>query len=125
MVRSAELRRKKYDLKVVPSVVADRFTALKPSMLEQVTTKYTDLVTMETDVKTKVLEPAGVATIQIPFYLNYARQLYSLTQRFSGKSLEIEAKIAHDKWVARGLTSDTLKAIAELFGITWTEGGGP
>jgi hypothetical protein len=119
MVRSQTYRQKKYEVKIDADVIRSRFAGLKPIMVEQTAAKFTDLAANETNVKA-VIEPLGIPTIQIPFYLNYARELYSLTQRFSGKTLENEAKILASKWKARGLTEDTLIKIAAQFGITLT-----
>jgi hypothetical protein len=119
MVRSQTYRQKKYEVKIDADVIRSRFAGLKPIMVEQTAAKFTDLAANETNVKA-VIEPLGIPTIQIPFYLNYARELYSLTQRFSGKTLENEAKLLGSKWKARGLAEDTLIKIAAQFGITLT-----
>jgi hypothetical protein len=119
MVRPQAYRQKKYEVKIDADVIRSRFAGLKPMMVEQTAAKFTDLAANETNVKA-VIEPLGIPTIQIPFYLNYARELYSLTQRFSGKTLENEARILASKWKARGLTEDILIKIAAQFGITLT-----
>lgn len=119
MVRPQTYRQKKYEVKIDADVIRSRFAGLKPIMVEQTAAKFTDLTANETNVKA-VIEPLGIPTIQIPFYLNYARELYSLTQRFSGKTLENEAKLLGAKWKARGLAEDTLIKIAAQFGITLT-----
>jgi hypothetical protein len=116
MVRAQVYRQKKYEAKIDADVIRSRFAALKPTMEEQTTAKFTDLSSMESSIKA-ILEPLGVPTIQIPFYLNYARELYKLTSNFSGKTLADEAKVKYEKWKARGLDADKLKAIAESFGI--------
>jgi len=53
----------------------------------------------------------------IPHYLNFARELYRLAQRFSGTTLNNEATLVFQKWKARGLTVDILKSIGSAFGI--------
>lgn len=117
MVRPQAYRQKKYEVKVDADVIRSRFAGLKPMMVEQTSAKFTDLVGFETNVK-QLIEPKGIPTIQIPFYLNYARELYSLSQRFSGKTLENEAKLLASKWKARGLDEATLIDVAKVFGIT-------
>jgi hypothetical protein len=122
MVRPQVYRIKKYDGKVVGDVVKARFDALKDSMKEQQEVRFADLVNLENTIK-GIIEPEGVATILIPHYLNFGRELYSLCGRFSGTSLANEAKLAYDKWKARGLSADILKTIAQAFGIDtsgWT-----
>jgi len=118
MVRSQTYRQKKYEAKVDPDVVRARFSAMKSVMAEQTAVKFSDLATIEDGVKKQILEPKGIPTIQIPFYLNVARQLYSIVQRFSGETLGKEAKLVKDKWVARGLEASVIDEIIDYFGIT-------
>jgi len=117
MVRHPAYRQRKYEAKIDADVVRSRFASLKDLMVEQTSVKFSDLADMEDGVKRNILEPAGVPTIQIPFYLNYARQLYRLTTKFSGQALINEAKLKIETWVARGLNRDLLVKIAEYFGI--------
>jgi len=116
MVKPQVYRQKRYEAKIDADVVRARFVAQKDVMAEQTSAKFSDLATMETSVKA-ILEPLGVPTIQIPFYLNFGRELYSLTSNFSGATLANEAKVKYEKWKARGLSADNLKAIAQSFGI--------
>ena len=116
MVRPQVYRIKKYTGKVVGDVVKARFDALKETMAEQQSVRFSDLVNLENTVKS-IVEPQGVATILIPHYLNFGRELYSLTQRFSGATLNTEATLVFQKWKARGLSVDILKAIGNAFGI--------
>lgn len=118
MVRDAMLRIKKYEQKLDPTVIQTRFTALKEMMVDQVNVRFADLVTFENQVKLTILEAAGIPTINIPFYLNYAREVYTKGQRFSGTTLCNECSLILDKWVARGLDRDVLTDIAEAFGVT-------
>jgi len=118
MVRSQTYRQKKYEAKVDPDVVRARFSAMKSVMAEQTAVKFSDLATIEDGVKKQILEPKGIPTIQIPFYLNVARQLYSIVQRFTGSTLGKEAKLVKDKWVARGLDASVIDEIIDYFGIT-------
>jgi len=116
MVRPQVYRIKKYENKIVGDVVKARFDALKETMAEQQSVRFSDLVNLENTVKS-IVEPEGVATILIPHYLNFGRELYSLTQRFSGATLNTEATLVFQKWKARGLSVDILKAIGNAFGI--------
>lgn len=116
MVRPQVYRIKKYEGKVVGDVVKARFDALKDAMLEQQQVRFSDLENIENTVKS-IVEPLGVATIMIPHYLNFARELYRLAQRFSGTTLNNEATLVFQKWKARGLTVDILKSIGSAFGI--------
>ena len=119
MVRPQVYRIKKYEGKVVGDVVKARFDALKETMAEQQEVRFSDLVNLENTVK-GIVEPQGVPTILIPHYLNFGRELYSLTQRFSGVTLNTEATLVFQKWKARGLQVALLKAIGSAFGIDTT-----
>jgi len=119
MVRPQVYRVKKYENKVVGDVIKARIDALKEIMAEQQAERFADLQSVEELVKS-IVEPAGVSTIFIPHYMNFGRQLYSLSQRFTGTTLNNEAKLVYEKWKARGLSVDLLKAIANAFGIDTT-----
>jgi hypothetical protein len=116
LVRPQVYRIKKYQGKVVGDVVKARFDALKDSMAEQQEVRFSDLVNLEQTVK-GIVEPQGIPTILIPHYLNFGRELYRLTSRFSGTTLNNEALLVFQKWKARGLTVEILKSIGSAFGI--------
>jgi hypothetical protein len=116
MVRPQVYRLKKYDAKVVGDVVKARVDALKPIMTEQQTQRFSDLQNVENTVKS-IVEEAGIFTPLIPSYLNFARELYSLSRRFSGATLNNMATIVFNKWKTIGLEVDLLKTIGQTFGI--------
>jgi len=127
MVRDEVYRRKKYMAKVTGDAAKLRFDALKETMDEQIQARFAELATLETEIKRDILEPEGVSSIFIPQYLNVARQLYKLVQKFSGETLKNEAHVVLNKWFERGLKPDLLNAIAAKFGIppkTFPSGGG-
>jgi len=116
-VRPHTFRQRKYKVKIDPDVVRTRFVGLKDLMVEQTEAKFADLVTFENQTK-HICEAAGVPTILIPFYLNYARELYKKSIKFTGVTLQNEADLIADKWQARGLDRAVLVDIAAAFGIT-------
>lgn len=116
MVRPQVYRIKKYEGKVVGDVVKARFDSLKDSMVEQQQVRFSDLENIENTIK-GIVEPQGVATILVPHYLNFGRELYKLTQKFSGTTLDNEALICFTKWKSRGLTVAILKTIGSAFGL--------
>jgi len=118
MVRPGIWRRLKYEGKIVGDVVKDRFDRLKTMMTQQTDGLYPELQAMEDDVK-RVIEGYGIPTILVPFYLNAGRQLFNLTRRFTGATLQNEAVVKLDTWAQRGLNKEILGAIADLFGITY------
>jgi len=119
MVRNPSRRVAKYAAKIVSSVIKQRFSDWKDSMVAQVTDRFADLANLETQAK-DILEANGVAPIDIPFYLAYVRQLYRITQTHgSGTIATNEAKLYYNTWVARGLVSTVLQQLASnLFGIS-------
>jgi len=119
LVRPAVYRQKKYDGKIDADVIRTRINSLKPIMVEQATNRFTDLESIESQIKS-IVEGTNVATIQIPFYLNVGRQLYKLSNKFSGQTLQNEACLVKQKWVARGLDATLIDQIADLFGIDTT-----
>lgn len=120
MVRKGDLRIRKYEGKVDPTVISSRYEKLKGMMVEQATTKFSDLASLEDEIKTKVLEPGGVPTIQIPFYLNFAREIYKKSSAFSGKTLSNEIGLIMNKWMARGLDKAILEEVARIAGVPAT-----
>jgi len=122
-VRDEKYRRAKYEAKVDPDVVKARIAALKESMVEQTTSKFVDLVQMENSVKSYLESLTGadaVKVIEIPFYLNCARELWKAKQKFTGETLKAKADIIINKWAANGLKKTTLQGIADLLGVPYT-----
>jgi len=117
MVRHPAFRLRKYDSKIDADVIRARFAAQRDTMVEQEESVFGEVSLMEAKAKA-ILEDLGVATIQIPAYLNFVRECYRLFKKFSQTTRQNEAQIFFNKWVARGLTPSTLAAIAPLCGIT-------
>jgi hypothetical protein len=69
-----------------------------------------------------VLNAAAVPTINYPFYLNFAREIWKLIRKgIDGPGLAASAQSLHDKYEAYGLATLTLAAIADtVFNITVT-----
>ena len=108
-----------WDVKFNTVRIKDTLDSLRPAMLERVNATFTALVAMETQVK-QVLDTEGVPTITYPFYLAYGRELFKLTSKeISGTSLQLEALVLLNKWVARGLTQSVLEAIRlQVFNVS-------
>jgi len=60
-----------------------------------------------------VLDREGISTTLYPFYLSFSRQVYRLSQQFSGESLLFNVNILLLVWVARGLTQAILETIRD------------
>lgn len=112
MVRPAGYRTSKYAAKIVGDVIKNRIDAQKDSMVEQVTNKFADLEKYEGLTK-DLLVGWGVSTIFVPFYLSFARQCYSITQKHSGAIAIEEICIRANAWETRGLDIYYLQVIAQ------------
>lgn len=110
MVRDATYRTSKYAAKMVGDVIKNRFDAQHDSMVEQVTNKFADLAKAEGDAKT-LLNSYGVSTTLVPFYLSFARQCYSISQKHADEIALDEICIRFDSWVTRGLNPFYLQQI--------------
>ena len=120
MVRSAALRKAKYEAKIDADVQRSRILAQKDSMVTQMEAASANLAQVETDVK-KAIEgqTTPIYGYQIPAYLNVGRKLASLQRKFSGTTFTAEATAALDQFEAKGLLGWALTLIAELFGVTY------
>jgi len=120
MVRPADRRTAKYDVKTSAPEVAKRFEGLKPMMVEQVGNIFSKLTHFESKAKV-ILDGAGIKVHQIPFYLSYLREVYRVLITHGGKTAEDEAKTLKAKWVDRGLDTIILERLArEVLGIEAT-----
>ena len=90
----------------------------RDAMLSRVTAVVPALAAMESQVK-QVVDGLGVETIQIPFYLDFGREIWRLQdQDISGETLAIQVGHILQQWAARGLTQAVLEAIrTQVFNV--------
>jgi len=119
MVRPSDRRQKKFEAKVDAEVLARQTRALKPLMVMGQSVYFPDIAAVESKVKTLV-EAQAVTSLQVRDYLNFGREMYRLSKRFSSTTLNAEAQVRVDKWVSRGLDGSLLVKTAQLFGVTPT-----
>jgi hypothetical protein len=86
MVRHPFWRRKKYEAKVSGTVAELRVDAYGSSMASLHEAMATVLVSKEEQAKTEILEPAGVTTCEMPFYLNAMREFCKASRNFTSTS---------------------------------------
>ena len=99
-----------------PDSIRQRFLDHKDTMVEQEEAIFGELVLVESKAKS-VCEAAGVPSINIPAYLNFARQCYKYFKKFSQTTRTNEVNYWFNHWVSRGLTGSILASIAELCGV--------
>lgn len=105
-------RIERWRLKTEPDEVCVRLKRLRTSMQNRQEHEQKLLVEIETKAK-QVLDSADVPTVLYPFYLNFAREIYSRRRRFSGPSLSREIGVLLEKWVARTLNRAVLERIRD------------
>jgi len=119
MVREGTYRRRRYEDSLQPQVVARKFEAQKDLMVEQQGEILPQLAIVERKVKV-LCEAQGIPSFQVAQYVNFGREMYSLSQRFTSLTLANEAQNLVVKWQSRGLLGSLLSGIAGLFGVTPT-----
>jgi len=119
MVREASRRQRKFEAKVDADVLRTQTLALKPLMVKGQAEYFPNIAMVESKVKTLV-EAEGVSTLEVRDYINFAREMYKLSKKFSSVTLQAEAQNRVDKWVSRGLVGSLLVKIANLFGVSPT-----
>jgi len=116
-LRHPAFRLRKYEAKMDPDSIKQRFLDQKDAMVEQEEAIFGEIVLTEAKCKV-VCEAAGVPSIAIPGYLNFARQCYRYFKNFSQVTRENEILNWFNHWVSRGLNGVILANVAELCGIT-------
>jgi len=111
--RSYTVRYKKWSSKFDPDTIRNRFTQVKDVADEQAQEQFARLVDFEEAVKGRLNE-LGVAVIQMPWYLNVARQIYRAMTKHSGKTLESEVKVIKATWTARGLDPTIIDEVIKI-----------
>jgi hypothetical protein len=76
----------------------------------------------DTEAKTRAViggATVAVQSILVPSYLALSRKLGALVRRHAGKTATAEAQLQGDLWVARGLDTAVVDAIAlDVHGLT-------
>lgn len=100
----------KWNLKFDPERIKAITEAGKPTYLEHATAVFNTLAAMEVSVK-QVLNGEGVSVSDVADYLNFGREMWSKSRKYSGETLAIEAQTMIQKWVARGLSQTILEKL--------------
>jgi hypothetical protein len=102
----------RWKTKYSPDIAAQTTARIFDDMTARYEASMVALNSMELDTK-QVLSAAGIDTMYIVFYLDFARQLFRLShgRTITGPTLAREAQVLLEKWQARGLSPDVLAAI--------------
>lgn len=104
MKRDEGKRIKKYTKKIDGEVIKRRAEELRREMERKQKEHFEKAVKIENEVK-KILE--GESTLNIIYYIIFAKELEKLKEKYGGETLMKEVEILGNKWEKRGL--DVLK----------------
>jgi len=119
MTRHPVFRARKYDAKMDATVISARFAAQRDGMVEQEASMFAELSEVERKAKI-ILEEAGVSVVQIPMYLDFARQCYKIGKIHLEATRVNEVYYKYLVWLNRGLNNTLLTKIATLCGTDLT-----
>ncbi|MEN9979335.1 MAG: hypothetical protein ABIK38_03205 [candidate division WOR-3 bacterium] len=101
----------KWTVKTSPERIRAILEELRNTMTANMQAVLPELIALETRTR-QVLNENGVATIDNPAYLAFARELWSLRRReIAGDALTRETAILMQKWTSRGLQLPVLEQI--------------
>jgi hypothetical protein len=116
MVRDQLARRKKYEAKLDGSVAEIRTDAYRSRMVDLHEAMTTILVQREEQAKTQILEPAGIPTSEIPFYLNAMREFCKCCRNFTSTTRDNKCYNILAQYRDKGLEVAPLYQLAMLCG---------
>jgi len=109
-------RRKKFEAKIDGAVAETRFDAYATPAKALHEAMQDILVPHEENAKTNILEPAGVSTNEIPFYLDSMREFCRVCRNFTSLSRSNECYNVYMRWLSKGLNSNLLVLLANQCG---------
>jgi len=116
VTRTSFQRVKKWDAKVDGATYAQMLEKVKPIALERFAS-YQPVHRYLIDLVRDVINSFGVDYGVMQEYMWYVQKLWYLTQRYSAKTLQIEADSVFLYYVYRGRNENILRAIAGRLGI--------
>ncbi len=106
-VRSSLRRIQKFQAKYGPESIKNAIERQLDAIIEQQTYTQAQLEKVENLTKV-ILDEENVPTPLIPAYLNFARQIWRIRNKFSAEILKTEVDIALYKWTRRSLQENVL-----------------
>jgi hypothetical protein len=114
--RNQYWRRKKYEAKIDGSVAETRFDAYATAAKQLHGDMQDILVPHEVTVKTDILEPMGISTNEIPFYLDAMREFCRICRNFTSLSRQNECYNTYLRWLQKNLNNNALVLMADHCG---------
>ena len=114
--RNQYFRRKKYQAKIDGPVAETRFDAYATPAKTLHETMQGILVPAEEYFKTQILEPLGISTNEIPFYLDAGREFCRICRNFISLSRQNECYNTYLRWLQKGLNNNALVLMANYCG---------
>lgn len=112
-------RAEKYAAKISGDVRKQRYDAQKKRMVELETIASADMEKIELEVKSMV---QGQPALYLPYYMIFAKEIYSKKKKHQGQALINELNILDEKWNRRGLDWQTLETIKNFYIPIYPEG---
>lgn len=116
MVREQQYRRKKYKAKTDGAVSEIRFDATKTLAQTLHQAGQEILVPQEEYFKVHILEPAGIAVNELPFYLDAGREFCKCCRQFTSVTRHNKCLDIYYKWLDKGLNNNCLVLMATYCG---------
>jgi hypothetical protein len=116
LVRPQQYRRRKYEAKIDGDVFEKRADAYGSSMKTEHATITAVLVAKEEEAKTTILEPAGVGTAEMPFYLNAMREFCKCCRTFTSVTRNNKCFEVLNSYRNKGLQIGLLYKLAAMCG---------
>jgi hypothetical protein len=112
-VRTSEARMALWKVKFAGDVISPKMEQHKPTIENYLTEIFSQQETLENSVKI-LLSDNGIKTLENPWYLDYAREVYRLVRTFSGDALKGKLAAHRAKWITQGLNGEILIKIERL-----------
>lgn len=109
--RDVQTRLRKYELGLIPANVEAKFTALKPLMQDLQEARQSEIVMIESCVRSKLDDYGIIGNSRIP-YLNFARAIYHHAGSQTGVALQKWVSAEKAKWVEQGFDAAILEDVA-------------
>lgn len=112
-------RIEKYAKKISGTIRKRLYDAQKEQMVKLETQASIDFEKIEIQVKGMVQDQPA---LHLPYYMIFAKEIYSKKKKLTGQTLINELKILDEKWNRRGLDWTTLENIKNFYVPAYPEG---